>query len=672
MIGRIAAAGFFLFAAAAPAIADTESEGLIRDFVAWVDSSDDWSASASVIRSEGGDTFAEGIVISRDEPRISISIEALRLSDLEARSGGGFTASEIELTAGAVLTDALETSIPSAALWNISMPSLADVAIDPRHLMTSISRFYSVAAEGALDELSIPEVSLTQRVQAPGTTAPTEMHAVYRDISLTELADGVLGHQELGPISVNTKTPGGEAFEFGIEKIEADRVDIGAFARILDATAYRDGRGDNIWRPLFSRVIYSNLSGNGTDGATFKLDEVAIENIDGRQPEKPFTEVWDRLIDPEVPQDAKDDLALEAMTTMFAAWRVGTIRLDGVSIDAPEDNGSFSLHGATVTAWSSAGVDSFILDNLRASSPEGFLSLRSVELAGFVSPDLKALMRFAALEKNLDIQRHAAAIKEAFAALPRLAHFGLHDVVAGKSETDAASLTDFTLDFRDWNTIYAGATDIRIEGLTIPRRLLDLDADTTAMLDTLGYDDLVLGISLSDRWDPNSGTDDATWAFSLKDAADVELSYSLTGITLDWLMRATAAAAASKDNHAALMAMVNDLRVARVTLSVTDRSLLDRAFAVAAEKQGLSVEGAAYREQMRAALPFIISAAVPAELAKLLTEPLQKFLAGGQMLFADAAPPTPLGVMDLMAAAADPMGLPNLLNLTLRSEAPAQ
>jgi hypothetical protein len=202
--------------------------------------------------------------------------------------------------------------------------------------------------------------------------------------------------------------------------------------------------------------------------------------------------------------------------------------------------------------------------------------------------------------------------------------------------------------------------------------LLELDAETSAMLDTLGYDELVFGASLSDRWDPETGTDDATWTFSLKDAADVEISYKLTGITLDWLMESTAAAGASEDSNAALMAMLNDLGVASATVSVTDRSLLDRAFAVAAEKQGLSVEGSAYREQMRAALPFIISAAVPAEVANLVTKPLQAFLAGGQRILADASPAAPLRVIDLMQAAADPMALPTLLNLTLRAEAPPQ
>jgi len=156
----------------------------------------------------------------------------------------------------------------------------------------------------------------------------------------------------------------------------------------------------------------------------------------------------------------------------------------------------------------------------------------------------------------------------------------------------------------------------------------------------------------------------------MKDAADVELSYSLTGISLDWVMRATAAAAAAEDSEAALMAMANEIKIASATVSVTDRSLLDRAFGVAAEKQGLNVEGSAYREQMKAALPFLISAAVPAEISKLITGPLQAFLAGRQRLLAVVAPPAPLGVMDLAGAAEDPTTLPDLLNLTLTSEAP--
>jgi hypothetical protein len=188
------------------------------------------------------------------------------------------------------------------------------------------------------------------------------------------------------------------------------------------------------------------------------------------------------------------------------------------------------------------------------------------------------------------------------------------------------------------------------------------------MLDALGYQDLTIGMSLADRWTPDIGTDQATWTVTVENAGNVEFSYTLTGLTIDWLLRATAVAGRSSDSEAALIAMLSDLGIARATLAVTDRSLLDRAFGVVARRQGVAIDGPAYREQMRAALPFIISAVIPVELAKRLAPPLQGFMAGGQTLFADVAPPTPLGLLEILAAASDPLSLPDRLNLELRSE----
>ena len=123
------------------------------------------------------------------------------------------------------------------------------------------------------------------------------------------------------------------------------------------------------------------MTGRGEDGATFGFDEIAVENVDGRQPEKPFTDMWDRLMDPSVPQDVKTDLALDAVTTMMAAWRVGTIRVDGISVEAPKENASFSLDSFSMTGWSNAGLDSLLLKRSsreaarKASSRSGRSSL---------------------------------------------------------------------------------------------------------------------------------------------------------------------------------------------------------------------------------------------------------------------------------------------------------
>jgi hypothetical protein len=547
------------------------------------------------------------------------------------------------------------------------LPSLAGVTIDPRHMMRSLARFYALAAEGRVDELSIPEISVAQsQPTVEGTKIETEVS--YRNLLLSDLSDGVIRRQEIGPISIAVRAPAPQAFQFSIDKVELDRLDLGTMAHILDETQYRDGRGDNVWRPLMSRAAYSGLHANGADGAEVRIDDVAVENVDGRQPEEPFASVWDEIMDPGVPQDAKDDLALEAVTGMFGAFRVGTVRFDGMSLDAPKEGTKFTLDGATLSGWSSDGLDSFILKNVRATGPQAYFSLDQLELAGFVSPDIRALMKFAAIEKDADPRTHAAAIGSTFAALPRFGHFGIEGLVAGTSRSDAVSLGRLSLDFRDWNKVFAEATDMQIESLTIPRELLQLEPQSAEMLDALGYQDLTIGMSLADRWTPDIGTDQATWTVTVENAGNVEFSYTLTGLTIDWLLRATALAGRSSDSEAALMAMLSDLGIARATLAVTDRSLLDRAFGVVARRQGVAIDGPAYREQMRAALPFIISAVIPVELAKRLAPPLQGFMAGGQTLFADVAPPTPLGLLEILAAASDPLSLPDRLNLELRSE----
>jgi hypothetical protein len=202
---------------------------------------------------------------------------------------------------------------------------------------------------------------------------------------------------------------------------------------------------------------------------------------------------------------------------------------------------------------------------------------------------------------------------------------------------------------------------------------MQLDPQASQIMDQLGYERLVFGMSLADRWSAETGTDEATWTFSMQDAGTMALSYALAGLTDEWIVRATQAAGRAEDPNAALMAMMDELKLASASLKVTDDSLLDRGFSVAAKMQGLSVEGPAYREQMRGALPFLLSAAVPAEISKLLSKPLQAFLGGGQTLVAEIAPPEPIPLPEVIEAAeGDPLSLPTRFNLQVRTEAPAQ
>jgi hypothetical protein len=483
------------------------------------------------------------------------------------------------------------------------------------------------------------------------------------------LDDGVLALQQAGPVTVTRRDQDGGVFELTIREFAVEQMDLRAFAHVFDPGEYRDGRGDETWRPLAARLRYAGIAVQGSDGGRLALDELALERIDARQPSEPLSREWDPLLDPAAPIDERDQRAIEAVASLYSAWRIGSVSISDLSAEAPGGTASLSLAGLTVSDFSQEAIARLSVDALRGESRAGMLSVGALDLAGFVFPDLEALLAFAAVEKDARPDAHAAAMNAAFGGLPRLDHFEMKDVIAGKPGAEPIRMGALALDFDQWNEAFAEETDLRIEGLAVPSDLIELDAETEQILQILELEHPVLGVTFADRWSPQSGRDHGTFALSIENAAELELSYLLTGVTFDWMLEATAAAAKTDDSGAALAAMLDDLKLARVELRVGDRSLVDRAFTVAAKKQGLTIEGAAYRQQMSAALPFLLASVAPPELAKKVSSPLKDFLAGGRTLVAVAAPATPLPLMDLLAAAADPIGLVDLVNLTLTSEA---
>jgi hypothetical protein len=670
MFGRAAALAILL-AAAQPAKADLRGEEMLRSFVATIDSAEEWSARADAIRSEGADTIAEGIAVTRGDPALTFRIQRLRLRDLADSPVGGFSAAEIEVNGAHAEHDDGRFDIPVATVRDVSMPSFASLAVDVHRLMTSMSQFYTIAAQGEIGEISIPEATGSGRDTPEGATGPIETTITYRNLRATNFRDGVVERQELGPLTIRSTGPDGPT-EAGIERIYADAINLAAVARIFDESQYADGRGDGEYTEVVAAIGYSGLSGTGPGGATFRLDEFSFEDIEGRQPEKPFTRDWDRLLDPALSDDQKGDLALEAIRNMYSAWRLGNMRVTGLSVDAPAEGSKLSLGAITLSGLSTAGLDSFRIEAVRGEGPGGFGSLGLFEMTGLVFTEFKALMKFAALEADASPREHADTVRAAFSALPKLAHLGFRDIAGGQTGAPPVSLGSFTIDLADWNEFFAQSTDLRMQGMEIPRALLELDPRATEVLNGLGLAELVLSASFSDRWSPESGLDVGTWTFSMHDAANLDFTYTLSGVTPEWILAATAEAARTDDSTAASLKMLEGVGLQKATLTITNRSLLDRGFALAAKMQGLAVDGPAYRQQMRGALPFLLSAVLPPEITKLLSEPLQTFLGGGQTLVAEIAPPQPIPLNELMGTAnLDPMTIPGVIGLTLRAEAAA-
>jgi hypothetical protein len=189
------------------------------------------------------------------------------------------------------------------------------------------------------------------------------------------------------------------------------------------------------------------------------------------------------------------------------------------------------------------------------------------------------------------------------------------------------------------------------------------------MMESLGYESFLFGASFSDRWSPEEGRDEAVWTLTMQDGADIELGYTLSGVTADWVIDAIGA-----DTEPEQMMLLGQLALESANIRVTDRSLLERAFEVAAQLQGLNVDGASYREQIRGAIPFMLSTAVPEAIASMISEPLQAYLGGGQTLIVELNPPQPVSLLQVMSNPdRDAAAATEMLGLTLRTEpAPQQ
>lgn len=655
-----------------PSAADDESEALVRSFLADVDSRDDWSARAGLIRSDGADTIVEDIVLGRSAPELELQIGTLRLRDLEAEAEDGFWAAEIEVTEASLRGDRFHVWLPAFAGTDVAMPNLLDAEFDPQQPLASLAALYGLLAEAEVARAEAPKLTVTE--PAPETDDPAAQGSttVYEGIALSGWANGVIARIAAGPIAISTVTPTGTA-EGRFASVEGDRLDFGAMAHLLDEDAYADGRGDGVWRPALGRLRHAGITMRGEDGSRASIEEAAIQNVDIRQPPESFAGELDRLAAGGLDEAEEQELVLGALPDIAASFRVGAVQVTGVSVTNPEsDPGTAAIASASILGLSGSGIDTVALNGLRFSAPETHFSLGTLELAGFLFPDLAAVAEIAALDAESDDPETKKKIAEnALAAMPKLRRFALGALSAGPSEAAAVRLERFVLDIGRYVGAIPVSSDIRLDDLVVPGVLLRLDPESAAVFDALGYDRLAASLAMRGTWEEATGRSESRFDAAVADAADFGFSYALTGMTEEWIDAAVAAAATADENEepVELLASLAALSFEALSVSVTDRSLVDRVFAWLGAQQG--VDGPTYRTQIVDALPLLLAAAVPPDLQNSIVPALKEFLQGGRTITVSLKPKAPLPFDALMEAGEnDPPSLLGLLNVSVET-APA-
>ncbi|WP_067215471.1 hypothetical protein [Stappia indica] len=203
------------------------------------------------------------------------------------------------------------------------------------------------------------------------------------------------------------------------------------------------------------------------------------------------------------------------------------------------------------------------------------------------------------------------------------------------------------------------AGSLTVEGVEISAE--SLDAEERKTLTDLGYDKVVLGLSLEADWDPNTGAlDISDLTISGTEAATLNASLKLNGLTRE--VFAKLEAAQGKPEEA--MGIMQGLQVVSLSLRLDNESLVDRLLDAQAKESGATREQ--FVGQLSAALPMLLSAIGNPDFQKSVSGAATAFLNDPQSISATAAPAAPVPFAQLLGTAMmAPQTLPTILGVTV-------
>ncbi len=649
-----------------PALADARSEAALRDYLNAIDSHLAWSASAASIRSEGRTTIAEGVEISRADPAVKIALQVIRFDDLAIASDGTMTATAIDARSADLSTQNASVSLPELQATQLFVPNFGSLTFSPDRFVTAIARLYTALARIEAERIDIPAVTLIQSFPLPGEDRSVRSETVYTNVLASDFVDGVIATTSIGEISVSQALPDG-SMRMKIGTARAEGIDLRQMARVLDPAGYTDGRGDGIWKPVTDSIAYSDIEVRPPDGAIIGIARIVADDLAMRQPDRPFAEDLDWLIaNPDADEEEIKQRVMGFLPHMIRSMRLGEFRVEGMAIKpAASDPGNATIDAIRVAGLSAAGIAEVSLAGVRLAAPQASFGLDRFAVTGIGFSDFANLAAIVDLSERQDDPAVKAQIaRRAFDALPVFDGMVLSgfSVAAAGAPLIRIGEYDYAVTGRLRRLPIAGT--VRLRDLVLSSGLWrDSAAPFAEALDAFGYAEITIDGDGEATWTADTGLLDAAIEYQLRDIADMRLEYGVAGLTEAWLdtVFTMAPALEGNDNPMAGLAIVSTLGLKNGLLEITDRSIVDRALAFVAARQGLDTE--TYRAQLQGALPFMLGVLGDPELQNRTATALQAFLDGGHRLTISLEPQDiVLLPMVVGTAGMSPKALVELLN----------
>jgi hypothetical protein len=679
--------------------ADAAGEALVRDALNGISSVAGWSASASIVRSEGGKVIVEGLSIADAAGAFELQAKAIELEGLSGRGGGYF--------ATGVSVQDMNTSYDLASLVAIDTADKAKTAfatkaevetlkaVDlflPGRVRSGPARagffsgflgFYSYLAEVEAASLQMPRIVFEQAVRLPDLDKVQTTRTVYNDSRITDWTDGVVARYDIGAIEIDVSGGPTDDYSMSAEGAFLEHFDIAHNSHVLDPEKYVGGRGDGVWKPALKRAEYRGFRVSTKD-ANVTIARLALSGFDMRQPERPFLDALESIVASSLAGEEPDDeevaeMFRELVPGIFSAFRLGEFVMEDLKAEpvVSSDPESGTLDELRITGFSGQGIERFLIAGLSATGPDVQFSLGRMEFDDIGFPEWESfadIMEAAAkIEENPDNSEIAADmarnIMDLYPTAERFLMTGLSGNAPGKPPVKVEEIrVDVTRRALGFMIGGHGA----MTGLVIPAVYFD-EGGGPNPLALMNYDRLAMDLDFRSDWNEAAAELDYVLNMRAEDIGDLTLAYSFSGLTepvLEQLFEdAFALGASGGEDIEKIIAMFSDIGFRGFTFSFTDRSIVGRSLALAAAQQGS--EAQIYRDQLKAALPFFLSAMPPGDFRNEVIAAAQGALDGGKVTTFSLAPARAILVPEIIAAGMqNPLALIDLLGAGVTS-APA-
>jgi len=642
------------------ALADAPVETAIKDLVASIDSSSDWSAAYRNLAYDAvSDTaVVSGLSIATKNGNAKIDFESIQVAGYAAAADGGFTAKSIKADGGAVDAGPIKLAIGEVVLDDVGIPAIAGRSFDATKPFTSMMAMYPNIRKVSLGHGRIGSLSLIEVLQ--GVTS----RVTYDNFEMSGLHDGKTDSITAGPIKLETPSPDG-LVAISIASVEGSGIDMGAMIHVYNPAEYgSDGAGDLVWQPVLGHAAYKGIDMQ-LPGAKFAMDEFSADDFRMRQPKHSFAPFLDlAMTHPNLNDQDMDPSAREAVIDMFSAFYLGRFGVSGIKLEASGTT-QFALDDFHVKDVSIEGLGEFAFDGVAASvEGQGAVTIGHFAFGGMKFPDAELLR---------------TAIKSAGASgdvpplpfpptrlIPTLGFIEAGGIDVQTVDVPHVALDKLRVDLSDYVGYLPTKVSSAITGLEAPVDSMDRQSRET--FKRLGYDRLNLDYRLKYAWEEGKQQLDID-DFHVRAAGigGMTASAAIAGVTRAMI------------EHPDNAEGTQNLAMVSAKLSFSDESIVGKGLALLAEK--FKAPPDKFRQQFADALPglLLFSGMTNPQLMttlrqsgflQKLTPALKTFVAepSGTITFT-LAPAEPVGVAAIAEALQNaPETLVGLVNLSVSAE----